>query len=164
VGRIATAFSVAFILSATSASAAELPARKAGLWEITIAGDHAIKVRQCSDAASDQVMEQAVTGLPGECAKRDVEKSGSTITVVSVCTSGHKSTTSHMVISGNLDSDYTMTMTSEAAGQADAPPMTMSAKWLGPCEKDQRPGDVIMPNGAKINIVNQQKSVDRAAR
>jgi hypothetical protein len=35
--------------------------------------------------------------------------------------------------------------------------MTMSAKWLGPCAADQRPGDMIMPNGMKINILDLQK-------
>jgi hypothetical protein len=30
--------------------------------------------------------------------------------------------------------------------------MTMEAKWVGPCAKGQRPGDVIMPGGIKINV------------
>lgn len=80
-GRIGIAFSVFVIFSTASASAAELPARKAGLWEITIAGPHSIKVRQCADATSDQAMAQAGIGLPADCAKRDVQASGSTITM-----------------------------------------------------------------------------------
>jgi hypothetical protein len=35
--------------------------------------------------------------------------------------------------------------------------MTMEAKWLGPCAADQKPGDVIMSNGVKINIPEMQK-------
>lgn len=163
-GRLGTTFGILFILSAASASAAELPTRKAGLWEITIAGQHSIKVRQCSDAASDQALEQAGVGLPGNCGKRDVEKSGSTITVVSVCTSARKTTISHMVITGNLESEYTMTMTSQEPGRSGAPPVTLNAKWLGPCAADQKPGDVIMPNGTKINILNLPKGGERASR
>ena len=30
----------------------------------------------------------------------------------------------------------------------------MNAKWLGPCAADQKPGDMIMPNGMKLNIQN----------
>lgn len=153
VSRIPIACSALFILSAVSASGTEFPVRKAGLWEITIAGDHSITVRQCSDAASDQAVAQAGFGWAGECAKHDVEKSGSTITVVSVCTSAHKTTISRMVITGSLDSDYTMTMSREAAGRSVGPSMRLSAKRLGPCAAGQKPGDVIMPNGTKINIV-----------
>jgi hypothetical protein len=35
--------------------------------------------------------------------------------------------------------------------------MTMAAKWLGPCKSDQRPGDMIMANGTKINVLDMQK-------
>jgi hypothetical protein len=31
--------------------------------------------------------------------------------------------------------------------------MTLYAEWLGPCGADQRPGDVIMPNGTKVNVL-----------
>lgn len=33
----------------------------------------------------------------------------------------------------------------------------MAAKWIGPCTADQKPGDMIMANGMKINITNAQK-------
>ncbi|HTV35337.1 MAG TPA: DUF3617 family protein [Xanthobacteraceae bacterium] len=163
-GRIGVAFIAFLLLSFASASAAEFPTRKAGLWEITIVGDHPIKVRQCSDAASDEAMEQAGIGFPGECAKRDVEKSGNTITVVSVCTSARKTTVSHMVITGSLDSTYTMTMSTQESGRSAGPSMTLSGKWLGPCAADQKPGDVMLPNGAKFNILKLPKGVDAAAR
>jgi hypothetical protein len=35
--------------------------------------------------------------------------------------------------------------------------MTMTATWLGPCAADQRPGDMIMPGGMKMNILDIQK-------
>jgi hypothetical protein len=153
VGRISIAFGVFVVVSSASASAADLPPRKAGLWEITIAGPHSIKVRQCSDAASDQAMAQAGIGLPGDCPKHDVHESGSAITIDSVCRTAGKTTTSHIVITGSLDSKYTMTMTSQAPGTSAGAPMTLYAEWLGPCGADQRPGDVIMPNGTKVNVL-----------
>ena len=152
-GRIGIAFSIFVIFSTASASAAELPARKAGLWEITIAGPHSIKVRQCSDATSDQAMAQAGIGLPADCAKRDVQASGSTITIESVCRSAGRTTTSHIVITGSLESKYTMIMTSQAPGKSVGASMTLYAEWLGPCRPDQRPGDVIMPDGSKVNVL-----------
>jgi hypothetical protein len=159
VARASIAFSLCLIFSAVSASASDFPARKAGLWEITIAGARPVKVRQCSDAASDEAMAQTSLGLPGDCAKHDVDKSGNTITMVSVCTSAGKTMISHMVITGSLDSEYTMTITSQAQKASSvAPPMTLYAKWLGPCAADQKPGDVIMPNGTKFNMLGPSKS------
>ncbi len=30
---------------------------------------------------------------------------------------------------------------------------TMEAKWIGPCKADQKPGDMVMPNGTKVNML-----------
>jgi hypothetical protein len=35
--------------------------------------------------------------------------------------------------------------------------LTMTAKCIGPCTADQKPGDMIMANGMKFNILNAQK-------
>ena len=106
---------------------------------------------------------RAVAGLSGDCAKRDVEKSGGTITVDSVCTFSGKTMVSHMVITGHFDSEYTMAMTSQEPGMPVGPLATLNAKWLGPCAQDQRPGDIIMPNGMKINVLNLPKGPGQPA-
>ena len=35
--------------------------------------------------------------------------------------------------------------------------MTIAAKWLGPCAAGQKPGDVMMGNGMKMNVLDIQK-------
>ncbi len=61
-------------------------------------------------------------------------------------------------MTGSFDSAYTMTVTSQSE---DIPGgkmmMTMEAKWLGPCAADQKPGDVVLGNGVKINLPELQK-------
>ncbi|MGH6674437.1 MAG: DUF3617 domain-containing protein [Xanthobacteraceae bacterium] len=151
--RFCLTLGILVLFSSAAASAGDFPARKPGLWRITISGAHSIAVRQCSDAASDEAVFQAGIGVSGSCAKPDVQQSGNTITIVSVCRSGRKTTTSRIVITGNLESKYTMTMTR----QAPAKPMTLYAEWLGPCGTNQKPGDVIMPDGMKINLLTSQK-------
>jgi Protein of unknown function (DUF3617) len=156
--RFGAAFVVAFIY-AVPAMAAELPPRKAGLWEMTTTSNgRTMPIKQCLDAATDQAMQENA-GLTPErsCSKRDVQKSGDTTTVDSVCTIAGKTLTHHMVITGSFDSGYTMTMTSQGDGIPAARTMTIAAKWVGPCAADQKPGDMIMPNGTKINLVDMQK-------
>jgi Protein of unknown function (DUF3617) len=149
---------------AIPASAAEMPARKAGLWEIQMGGAaNGMAIRQCIDAATDQMM-QSGTGQGGppnveqQCSKRDVQKSGDSVTIDSVCTRAGKTVTSHAVVTGSFDSAYTMTVTTQSPNMpGGGMTITMAAKWLGPCAADQKPGDMIMPNGMKINILDVQK-------
>jgi hypothetical protein len=30
----------------------------------------------------------------------------------------------------------------------------MEAKWIGPCKADQKPGDMVMSNGMKMNVLD----------
>ena len=151
------------LASVLPALAAELPARKAGLWEVKTSFENrngaGPTIQQCIDAATDQMMQSSAGPLAqAACTRRDIQKSGNTITMDSTCTLGGKTATSHAVITGSFDSAYTMTVTS----QSDALPggnmtMTMAAKWLGPGAADQKPGDIIMGNGFKMNILEMQK-------
>ena len=154
-GAVRTAL-LLVVVGVSSASAADLPTRKAGLWEITTnVASRSIKMQQCIDAKTDQAMQaHAGTAPQGDCSKHEVQKSGATMTINSVCTFGGKTRTSHIVVTGSFDSEYTLTMTSQAEGTPAATVVTLNAKWLGPCASDQKPGDMIMPNGMKLNIQN----------
>jgi Protein of unknown function (DUF3617) len=160
--RIVAAYSLVLIGMATTATtAAELPARKPGLWEIkmSFANRGGQTIQQCIDPATDQML-QANAGpfAQGACAKRDIQKSADRMIVDSTCTVAGKTATAHAVITGSFDSAYSMTVTSHS----DALPggsinMTLDGKWLGACKADQKPGDVIMPGGIKVNIRDLQK-------
>ena len=151
------------VLIAMPALAAELPSRKPGQWEITMTLENrnvpGQTVRQCIDAATDQSMQSSAGAIAqAACSRRDVQRSGNLITIDSTCTVGGKPSTSHAVITGSFDSAYTMKVTSQSEGGASRA-MTISAKWLGPCAADQKPGDMITANGTKLNILEMQKRV-----
>jgi hypothetical protein len=161
--RLLGAISLLGVIGAMPALAAELPSRKAGLWEVKMSFENrnapAQVIQQCIDAATDQMMQSSVgSNAQAACPKRDVQRSGSTITIDSTCTIGGKTANSHTVINGSFDSAYTMTVTSDSetipGGKMS---MTLAAKWLGPCTGDQKPGDMIMGNGVKINILDMKK-------
>lgn len=144
---------------AVPVSAAELPTRKPGLWEITTVREgRNVPIKQCVDAATDQAMQANSGPVPQRsCSRRDVQRSGDTTTINSVCTIAGKTSTHHTVIKGSFDSGYTMTITTEGEGIPAARTITMTARWIGPCAADQKPGDMIMPNGTKINLIDMQK-------
>lgn len=156
--RTVAAICIASVIGTTSALSAELPSRKAGLWELKTSGDSSKAagqtIQQCIDAATDRMM-QSGSYMQNACPKRDVQKSGTTITIDSTCNVRGKTVNSHSVITGSFDSAYTMTVTSQGEGGQTS--VTMAARWLGPCKPDQKPGDMIMANGTKINILDIQK-------
>ncbi len=149
------------VLGVTAASAAELPPRKAGLWIVSMntPDGHAVSMQQCTDAKTDAAL-QSMSGsmVQRACSKRDVQRSGDTITLDSVCTIAGKTRTTHAVITGSFDSNYTMMLTSQGEG-APTRSTTMTAKWSGPCAAGQKPGDVIMANGFKMNILDMKNGL-----
>ena len=160
---------VACALLATPALAIDIPTRKPGLWELTttfgqpkLAG-HVI--RQCTDAATDKLMNSNFGGTAQQnCAKQEMHKTGGTIVVNSVCTFAGMTTQSHAVITGSFDSAYKMEVTTKhvsgpvrRAFLSGDRHMAIVAKWIGPCAKGQRPGDVMMGNGMKMNVLDLQK-------
>jgi hypothetical protein len=158
------------LLYVSPALALDMPARKAGLWELKMSFDNAgipgQTMKQCIDAVTDKLMKSNFGGSPQQsCEKQEVSKSGDAIVVDSVCSFAGVTSTSHAVITGSFDSAYTMRVTSKRKGGPSIPGMapggethmTIAAKWLGPCAKGQRPGDMIMPNGMKMNILDLKK-------
>ncbi len=136
---LSAAFALLFV---AYAKAADLPARKPGLWEVktTIDGHgRAVTVQQCIDAATDQML-QSNTGpfSAAACPEREVKKSDNGMTIDSRCSFNNKAASAHANITGSFDSVYTMTVTSEGA---DLPAMTMTSegKWLGACAAGQQP-------------------------
>ena len=163
--RLAVILAAAFI--ATPALAQEqMPSRKAGLWEMTMTfegrGAPPQTMQQCIDAATDKSMQDMSAGMRGQsCSRREMKKVGDTIVFDSVCSTGAGTATSHGVVSGDFNSAYTVKINSKREGGPPNMPaetnMSIAAKWLGACKADQKPGDIIMANGMKMNVTDMQK-------
>lgn len=158
------------ILSVAPAVAIDMPARKPGLWELKMEfagrGLPAQVMKQCTDVSTDKMMNLNFGGSNEQaCSKQDVKNAGGTITIDSVCKFGPATTTSHAVVTGSFDSAYTVDVTSTSEGGPAMPgaapgaatKMTIAAKWLGPCAAGQKPGDVIMSNGMKMNVLDMPR-------
>src|SRR3954470_10921972 len=118
-----TVFTTAF---ATTTSAAELPTRKAGLWDMKMIFEGRSlppqAMQHCVDAKTDKLMNSQFGGMSKEaCSKQDLQVSGSTITMDSVCKFGQATSTSHAVITGSFDQAYTIKMTSTREGGPQMP-------------------------------------------
>jgi hypothetical protein len=157
------------LLFAAPALALDMPLRKAGLWEMKMVFDGrsmpAQTMRQCIDQATDKAMQVQYGGAQGACSKQDIKTVAGALTIDSVCKVGAATTTTHGVVTGSFDSAYTMNVTSTSAG---GPPMpgatpgaetkiTIEAKYVGACQAGQKPGDIMMSNGMKMNVLDMPK-------
>src|SRR3954453_1414814 len=154
------------LLGAAPALAVELPTRKAGLWELKMlrTGSPApeMTMQHCTDETTDKKMTTQLTPMAKQnCTKNDTQKTATGYVTDSVCSFGGTTMTSHSEVTGDFNSAYSVKITSHSdkapAGAPRDADMTLQAKWLGACAADQKPGDIVMPGGVKMNITDMEK-------
>ena len=151
------------------AFALDFPARKPGLWEIqTQTGEATGKgaspgggthtMQQCIDAATDKAMREMGQGMGKDmCSKQDLRLEGVKLVIDSVCKIGPTTATSRAVMSGDFSSAYRVesksTYSPPLMGRTEGTSV-VDAKWVGPCKPGQKPGDMVMGNGMKMNMLD----------
>jgi hypothetical protein len=148
------------------ARAAELPPRKTGLWEMKLvrAGSPLpeMTMQHCTDETTDRDMATAASPLSKEiCSKRDLAQTATGYVSDSECSVAGVSMTTHSEITGDFNSAYTVKTTTHSDRPVTGLPKdvitTIEAKWLGACKPDQKPGDIVMPGGFKLNVKDAEK-------
>jgi uncharacterized protein DUF3617 len=148
------------LTSATYASADEFPARRAGLWEVTISSPGSQAAANSAKICIDEATESALMSLAGAtskklCSRLDIHFDGAEGMIDSVCKFGTSTQTSHSRIVFNGDSAYHV----ETTAHYDPPlygktegSMIDDAKWTGPCPDDMKPGDMVTSTGIRMHI------------
>src|ERR1700719_186347 len=145
---ICLAVGLSTVLPALDARAVEMPIRKAGLWEMKVVRSGSptpeMTMQHCTDESTDKDMSSTFSPMAKEmCSKQDTQKTATGYVSDSVCKVGAMSITSH-----------------SEGGSAGVPrdsTTTVEAKWLGACKPDQKPGDIVMPGGLKMNVKDMEK-------
>jgi len=156
---------VCLVVSAGTASAVDLPTRKAGLWEMKMVKTGSsmpeMTMQHCTDESTDKEMSTTAAPMAKQvCSKQDIQKTATGYVSDSVCGVAGVTVTSHAEIVGDFNSAYTVKSTSHVEGGpsgARDSVTTIEAKWLGACKSDQKPGDIVMPGGMKMNVKDMEK-------
>src|SRR6201996_6093745 len=153
---------VASVVALSAAARAEdLPLRKAGLWEMKITkvggSGPEMTMQHCTDQTTDKEMNNQPSPLAKQiCSKQDVVKTATGYVSDSVCSVAGVSMTTHAEIVGDFNSGYTVTSTSHSDKGVNGKPLDatsrIEAKWMGDCKPGQKPGDIVMPGGFKMNV------------
>jgi len=158
--RLAVALcAIALLPVAAPALAIELPKRKSGLWDITAAqpGAPAAPSGQvCIDEKTDDLARQLGSAAM-QCSKQEMSRDGEAYVVDSVCRIGESTATTRARITGTFDAAYQVDVDSKyepaLMGMREGRAI-VTARWLGPCRPGQRAGDMTLPGGVTINILD----------
>ena len=143
---------------AGTVAAQQLPARKPGLWEITMQVTNAPSqtTRQCIDARTDAQMQRFAQGTSQEqCARNTVRRDGDRYVGESECRLGASTMTSRSVFAGDFAKAYRGEVESRYAppiAGVSQSKVTLTARRTGGCPAGWKPGDMEVPNMGRVNV------------
>ena len=163
--NLALLISALSILATTAAQALDLPKRKSGLWEMTMIGDQTNGQPQTVTTCVEQKTDTGLSSsfgdkIPKNCKQPTLKKSMGSYVITSSCKFTDSNVKTVAILSGDANSAYkivrTSTYTPPNKGRKEST-QTIEAKWLSACKAGQRAGDMIMPDGSKVNVIDIQK-------
>ena len=155
-----------------------VPARKAGLWEVTVRSDDLVLRRQgaapqrpqtvqmCTSAEAEPVMLFAVVPAQENCRETKTrlraKSEGGGYDIATVCYVHDNRVDMHMELRGDLQSAYSGAFSVKYAQTplGNTGRMLFEGRWLGTCNPGQRQGDMVLPNGITVNVVDDQKRAE----
>ena len=151
----------------------ETPKRKPGLWKQTIFVEdiNALQTATvCLDADADAKMAWwAQQGVRGGCAKNDMRRQpDGSWKFSSVCemAGGIKMTTDGTAV-GDFQSKYEVKAETTTSGAPMAQmngtrTVTIDASWQGACPAGMKPGDMELPDGRRVNMLEMAAKAPQA--
>ena len=155
---------ILFIANVAAAAVFDPPRRKSGLWDFRMTnqyGKGATSVQQCVDEKTDDLMKsETQSGDKLSCSKNDLRKEGDTVISESICKLNGSTAKTRAVFTGRFDSAYKADIKSTyeppMAGMRESSTV-IEAKWLGPCQPGQKPGDIMIPGMPNLNRQDMMK-------
>jgi len=150
----------ALALAAGSAAAVDFPTLKAGLWESQVSREGAAPkgpaMRMCMDASLQKEMMDAGMGQMKElCSKNEIRREGNKVFGNAECKLGDSTMKSTSVTTFKGETAYHIdikaTYDPPMAGRSSGS-TAIDAKWTGPCPAGMQTGDVLLPDGRKVNM------------
>lgn len=145
------------------------PSRKPGQWELEMKASKdmpAMTVQLCLDAATDKGMMEMGTGMAKSmCPGHKITREGEKIVIDSTCQVAGMTVSGRTEISGDFQSEYTMTtkakMSGAPAGVDADTNVEHKARWKSEtCGDGMVPGDMLMPGGIKMNMKQMMGMMD----
>jgi hypothetical protein len=150
----------AVAFAAANALAVDFPTLKAGLWESQVTRDGAAAktpaMKMCMDATVQKEMLDAGMGtMKDMCSKNEIRRDGNRMYGNAECRLGETTMKSNAVTTFTGDvayrSEVKSTFDPPMAGRSSGTTV-IEAKWTGACPAGMQPGEVVLPDGRKVNM------------
>ncbi|RYF93341.1 MAG: DUF3617 family protein [Caulobacteraceae bacterium] len=147
------------------------PKQTYGQWEYkNTVGGRAMAMKMCVDARSAEAVSWVNPAAAAQdCSKREYDRQpDGTWTFYTVCrTSMGGETTSSGAAKGDFTRNFTVLVTVKTEGATQAAAngvidMKIDASYIGPCPAGQRGGDVVMPGGQIMNVIDAAQKAGAA--
>ena len=141
------------------------PARKPGLWEMRSSekgGEQSITVQQCADTATDKALQEYGLSQPKMnrkfCKEAMSNEAGKMLVHTEVCKQSDTTVTRRIVMSGDFNVAYRVESHTVYEPVPKSPPprddIVAEMRWMGACPAGMKPGDMMMPGGMKMNVID----------
>lgn len=148
-----------------------LPARKSGLWEVTLRGDspgprQGQTVLQCTSTEAEAYMLMSIVPGQENCREARAVRRAGGYDIRTVCQVHDNRIETRLELAGDLQSAYRgrfVAKFSQDPSRAPAPTV-FEGRWLGACKSGQRPGDMVLPNGITVNVLDDKKRAEAHGR
>ena len=151
----------------TGTAGPQAPARQPGLWEVTlIAEPSPITVRQCTDKASEEMVLLSIVPGQENCGAATVSRQKNRYEIRNSCAMHGQRVNTRMELSGDLrtryEGQYAVKFAGNAQSKSRSETRRFEGRWLGECPPGMRPGDMVLPNGMAVNVVDERKRAESA--
>ena len=159
IATVATALAA----SASAAPALDVPPLRAGLWEATTAGSRPegrppAVTRMCLDRQTQRhVLDQLAVALPRMCSRNQYGMRAGRFVTDSACTFGASAIEGRTETTFVRDTSYHMEVVGRVgpAGRlAETRKAVIDGRHVGACPAGMKPGDMVLPNGLRLNLVD----------
>ncbi|MFZ5484711.1 MAG: DUF3617 domain-containing protein [Pseudomonadota bacterium] len=136
--------------------------RKPGFWNVSLWDEtrsvmRAVSVRQCTDVRTEPEVLLSILPAQENCTALDVFSDGGKLIIRTRCKTHDTDVNGEMILTGDLQSAYHgEAMVSFKRGFASSVPgrkQFFKAQWLGACPVGMIPGEMLLSNGIKVNVL-----------
>jgi hypothetical protein len=159
---LCTATALALAASAPAAAPVDVPPLRAGLWEATTVSPNRAQprpgvTRMCLDKHTQRsVLDQLALAMPRMCAKYQYGMRSGRFVTDSSCTLGASTIEGRTETTFFRDTAYHMEVVGRVGPTgrvAEMQKAVIDGRHVGACPAGMKPGDMVLPNGLTLNVV-----------
>ena len=155
-------FALAFSIPAFAATTLDIPALRPGLWEATTTAPnrsqtHPAVTRVCIDKQTQRhILDQLAFAMPRMCSRNQYEMRGGRFMTDSSCTFGASTIEGRTETTFLRDTAYRTEVVGRVGPTgriAETQRTVIDGRHVGPCPAGMKPGDLVLPNGLTLNLL-----------